>query len=417
MTPITNLTNHLFLWHLAPTAKAGRICEQGFKPKGQPLQNHPSRPVWFFTSGFSFVERAIRYSGKRGGNEGFLVALPIDALTEPWDGQIANEFMAFQPVPADAILCRFPADEITDRESLLSTLETRLGPDLVDQLTSLSVRDDIPWSHRTSAACTLLYLDRERYERERITSIALADQLQTTDSDELARRITEIDFRFYHYFLRHYYFEYGERHVARALLTAAARRIGQERVFAMCTDPGADPGHNRIAQLLRDIRPIISKADLTCALFELRVMHPSRLSDTGADQIDRWLLDQAESAELASFHIAHGDLHGRLGKVGVRLSASALQQHHPDPYAVVSQMAESHLPLARLGAVRAYAVIRDERSIPFLASCLESRWKKMREETVRTLGALASEQAQTLIRSATNDKSGKIRDLAKKLVV
>ena len=413
---LADLTNHLFLWHLTPTARADRIAAQGFVPKGQPLQNHPSRAVWFNTSAFSFVERIGRFAGRRGGNDGYLVALPVDSLNDHWDGQVADEFTVFQPVPPDTILCRFPADDIRDRAALLKALRSHLAPDVTDQLARLATRTDVPWSRRTSAASTLMYLDRDRYEQEGITAIALSDGLPGADGEALAMRMAQIDFRFYHYFLRQYYFTYGERHVARALLTAAARRIGHERVFALCTASDPDPGHHPVARFIYDIRNRITRADLAYAVFELRVMRPGRPYDDYIDRIENWVIEQPDSPGFAPAFIATEIFHARFARTAVDLAARVLKAAHPDPYDVLHRLAESPLPQSRLGAARALRTIHDERAIPFLGECLDSRWKKLREEAVWSLGALGSEEALRLVRSAIDDKSVRIRNIANRLL-
>ena len=167
MIHIRDLTNRLFLWHLSPRPRADRITVQGFIPKGEPRQNHIGQAIWFLSSGYSFVER-VQGQENLDDYDGFLIAVPVDSLDDTFNGQVTEEFTAFQPIPPETILCRFPAGQATDRHRLLSMLQTSLCEDIIDQLVLLCTREDIPWSQRTSAAATLAYLDRNRYDTERL---------------------------------------------------------------------------------------------------------------------------------------------------------------------------------------------------------------------------------------------------------
>jgi hypothetical protein len=420
VTDITNLTNHLFLWHLTPRDKADRIAEQGFIAKGEALQNHPIRAIWFSSSAFSFVKR-VQQERKRESHDCFLVALPIDGLDSSWNGQAADEFVAFQPIPAETILCRFRAEGAVDREQLLITLKGILGEDFIDQIAQLCNREGVPWSQLTSPAAALMYLDRDRYEAEHITAIALEDSLNDrsrSDCISLSERLATIDFRFYHYFLRQYYFTYGERHVARALLTAAARRIGIDRIVALCCDASADPGSNHVARFIQDILPGIPPNDLVFAMIEVRSLRPYRVSQTVTDQLEAWILAQPESVDHAFYFIAHAlDIfHARIGKVAVTIAAEILANSGEDVFEAILEIAESSHPASRLGVAQSFGVMREERALNYLEGCLASDWKKMREEAILSLSHLNSERARTLVRNAASDRSGRVRRTAERIL-
>jgi hypothetical protein len=420
MADIADLTNHLFLWHLTPRVKADRIAIQGFLPKGQSRQAHVSRAIWFFTGPFSFVRR-VQLENKRDDYDAFLVALPIASLGDSWNGQVADELTVFQPVPPDTILTRFPANRATDRAQLLHTLEESLGDDLIDRLVVLCKREDIPWSQRTSPAGLLMYLDRERYDQEHITTLAFQDSfpsLALSDCITLCRSLATIDFRFYHYFLRQYYITYGERHVARALLTAAAGRIGIDRIVTLCCGDSTETGPNLVARFVMDILPHISRKDLAFALFEVRTMRPYRVSDDVTGRLESWLLAQPESVGIAPYFIEHAlDIfHARFGKLAVDLAARILAESGTDHYHTLIRIAESSHPQSRLGAVRAFGVMREERALSRLEGCLDTDWKAMREEAIGSLGRLQSARAKELVMAATNDRAGSVRRKAERIL-
>lgn len=415
---IPDLTHHLFLWHLTSRSVADKVVRTGFLPKGPARQDHPARPVWFFSSAYSFVERAGRFLDRRHGDTGFLIALPVDSLNDLWNGQVADEFTVFQPVPADTIVCSFPAEQAIDRAGLLTCLSRQLGPNVIDHLADLSTRADVDWPDRTSAAATLLYLDRARYDAHRITGSALAHGLPGSDGDALARTMRDIDFRFDHYFLRDYYFTYGERCATRALVTSAARRIGPERAFSLTTDPDAAPGHNHVARFLHDVKQHMPRRDLVRAVFELRVRRSPRPERSTAQRIDDWLLEQPESADIAPFYIAHGQdlFHARLGPLAVDLATRMLAAHHRAPFACVRVLVSSPFPMTRLGAIRAFGILRDARALPYLEEALATRWKRMREEAVRSLGQLGTAAAHEQIRRMTEDRAGRVRRAAEQVI-
>lgn len=420
MADIADLTNHLFLWHLTPRHKADRIAIEGFLPKGQSRQDHVSRAIWFFTSPFSFVRR-VQQENKRDDCDAFLVALPIASLDHSWNGQVADEFTAFQPIPPDAILARFPANRAHDRTPLLHALEESLGDDLIYRLVFLCKREDIPWSRRTSAAGLLMYLDRERYDREHITALAFQDSfpsLVLSDCVTLCRSIATIDFRFYHYFLRQYYITYGERHVARALLTAAARRIGIDRIVALCCGYSTRPGPNLVARFVTEVVPHIPRKDLVFALCEVRTMRPYSVSDDVTAQLESWLFAQPESVDIAPYFIEHAlDIfHARFGKLAIDLAARILADSGTDHYHTLIRIAESPHPQSRRGAVRAFGVMREERALSYLEECLDTDWKAMREEAIGSLGRLQSARAKELVRAATTDRAGSVRRKAERIL-
>ncbi len=418
MIHIRDLTNRLFLWHLSPRPRADRITVQGFIPKGEPRQNHIGQAIWFLSSGYSFVER-VQGQENLDDYDGFLIAVPVDSLDDTFNGQVTEEFTAFQPIPPETILCRFPAGQATDRHRLLSMLQTSLCEDIIDQLVLLCTREDIPWSQRTSAAATLAYLDRNRYDTEGITALAMADSLPSrslAECVELSRSLAMIDFRFYDYFLRQYYYTYGERHIARAFLTAAARRIG-DQVVTLCCDQNADSGHNHVARFIADLLPAIPERDLVFALMELAVMRPRRLSPETIERLESWLYNHPIAVSLAPWFIEHArdTFHARLIEQAVDLAARILSQSE-SAYSEISNIEKSPFPDSRLGAVRAYGVLREVRALPFLESCLDTDWKAMREEAVRSLSTLDSARARTLVEAATNDRAGRIRRTAIDLI-
>jgi hypothetical protein len=416
--PIRDLTNHLFLWHLTPKAKADRISDRGFLPKGKPRQNQIRRPVWFSTSVYSFIEFVKKHQNPKD-HVAFLTAVPIDWLDHTWNGQVPDEFTIHQPLPADVILCRFRSDIASDRKALVKVLERHQGPNLIDQLTDLCTKTDIPWSRRTSPAALLLGLDRSRYESETITAYAFVDGLidRTWEAAKRdAQDVTTIDFRFSTYFLRHYYFTYGERHLARALLAAAARRIGADRVVDLCIHEDANPRHNPIARFLVDLLPQVSRLDLVFALIELRVMRVKGLSENSIENLEQWLLNSPLSAACAPYFIENGfaNFHARYGDVTVDLAARILGAADGDPFHTIQPIAHSIFPDARRGAVRAFGALREERALSFLESCLDTDWKEMRAEAVVALSRLDHPRARNLVSEAQQDKAGKVRRIAEK---
>jgi hypothetical protein len=416
MPDFSNLTSHLFLWHLTPRAKADRIAVEGFLPKGPARQNHVSRAIWFASSGFSFTER-VNNTNQRDIYDAFLVALPVALLDRSWNGQVADEFMAFQPLPPEIILARIPANRAVDRDTLLAVLRESLGGDPIDQLATLCTREDIPWSQRTSPAAALMYLDRSRYEEENLSARAFRDSFPTLSLPEcvtLAQSAATIDFRFYHYFLRQYYFTYGERHVARAILTAAARRIGIDRVVSLCCDRSSDPGHNLVSRFLADLLPHFPKRDLVFALIELRAVRPYRESEDVTNRLENWILEQPESIELAPWFIehAHDLFHARTCNTAIDLAITILRKLDGDPFDTLRELGRSPFPDVRRGVVHAIGVLSEERSLPYLEQCLDTDWKAMREETVKALGRLESDRARQLVTDATQDRAGRVRRAA-----
>ena len=418
MQDIAKLTNHLFLWHLTPGTSADRIAVEGFRPKGPPRQNHVSRAIWFSNSGFGFTKRVLN-TRKRDAYEAYLVALPIPLLDHSWNGQVADEFTAFQPLPPDIILARIPAPAGADRDTLRAALLDTLGTDTIDRLASLCTREDIPWHRLTSPAAQLMYLDRSRYETENLSALALHDglpSLSLPDCVERIRSATTIDFRFYHYILRQYYTTYGERHIARALLTAAARRIGVNRVVSICCDPSADPGHNLVARFLADLLPHIPKPDLVFAMIELRSERTYRESRQDADRLEDWILNQPESHEYAAWFIehAHDHFHARRQGTVIPLAARILAKYDTDPFTTLRRLGESPFPDVRRGVAAALGELREERGIDYLEQCLDTRWKAMREDVITSLGHLKSERARTLVVRATRDRAGRVRRSAER---
>ena len=418
MNRIPTLINHLLLWHLTPSVKADRIATEGFLPKGEARQSHLSRAIWFSSSAYSFVKHAQQVKNPQD-YDAFLIALPIDILDDSWNGQAADEFLAFQRIPPETILCRLRAEDATERELLLHALKEQLGADFIDQLAYLCCREDLPWSRRTSAASLLMYLDRQRYDQDHITALALFDALDLSRSESvrLAKKLTTIDLRLYHHFLRNYYFVYGERHVVRAFLTAAARRIGVERIVSICCD-NADVGPNLVARLVADILPHITRKDLVFAMIEIRSLRPYRVPEAVTDRLETWILEQPESVEHAPFFIAHAlDIfHARIGKAGVTMAARILEHSGEDHLSTLLKIAESPHPLSRLGAVQAFGVMKETRSLGFLENCLEKDWKEMRSETIRSLSTLSSDRARSLVRNATSDRAGRVRRMADQIL-
>ncbi len=416
MPDFSNLTSHLFLWHLTPRAKADRIAVEGFLPKGLARQNHVSRAIWFESSGFSFTER-VSDTNQRDFYDAFLVALPVALLDDSWNGQVADEFTAFQALPPEIILARIPANRAVDRNELLAVLTEALGGDLIDQLAALCTRDDVPWSQRTSPAASLMYLDRSRYEETNLSALAIRDSFPTLSLPEsvtLAQSATNIDFRFYHYFLRQYYFTYGERHVARAILTAAARRIGTDRVVSLCCDRSTDPGHNLVSRFLAELLPHFPKRDLVFALIELRAVRPYHESEDCTKRLENWILEQPESIELAPWFIEHAyDLfHARVCDTAIDLATTILGKNDADPFDTLRELGRSPFPDVRRGVARALGVLREKRGLPYLEQCLDTDWKAMREEAVKALGRLESDRARQLVRDATQDRAGRVRRTA-----
>jgi hypothetical protein len=419
VSDISTLTNHLFLWHLTPRVKADRIAVEGFLPKGEAHQSHVSRAIWFSSSGYSFVKH-VQQVGKRQEYDAFLIALPIDSLDERWNGQAADEFLAFQPIPPETILCRFSSELATDREQLLRTLKNHLGDDFIDQVAQLCAREDVPWSQRTSPAALLMYLDRRRYDQNHITAIALNDalrKLSRSESISLAEKLSSIDFRFYHHFLRQYYHTYGERHVVRALLTASAKRIGIERIVSICCRD-TDPGPNHVARFIADILPHIPRRDLVLGMIEIRSLRPYRAPAVVTDQLEAWILEQPESVDHAPYLVAHAlDIfHARVGKVAIAMAARILGNSGDDPFQMILTIIESPHPASRLGAVQAFGLMREIRALDYLEECLDTDWKEMRAETIRSLSRLDSDRAQALVRNAAKDRAGRVRRVAERVL-
>jgi len=412
---IPDFTNHLFLWHLTPRRNADRIADQGFVPKGERRDGDPARPVWFSHSAFSFVQH-IQQEKNRADYDGFLIALPIASLAD-WDGHAPDECLIFQSIPSDDILSRFPADLAQNREGLLAVLQGALGEDVTSRFTTLCLRNDVAWPNRTSPAAQVMYLDRSRYDREKLTALALADGLINTSSVEceaLSERMAAIDLRFYGHFLRDYYFTYGERHLGRALIIAAARRLGRDTVADLCLNPATDPGHNHIARLIADIRGHLPTTDMTRSLIELRVarLGPNPELDK---RLDEWILAQPDATDHARYFIERGGMpfHARYGQAAVELGARILASTEANTYPMLSKMTESPRPNIQLGATTSLGITRDHRAVPYLETCLESRWKRLREEAVRALGRIATKESLRAVRrAAAHDKTKKIRKLA-----
>ena len=421
MTTINHLSfdlrDCLFLWHLTPNARADRIETDGFVPKGESRQDHPSRAIWFSSSAYSFMRHATEIDNAET-HSGFLIALPISSIAQDWDRQAADEFTAFDPVPAETILCRLPASELRDRQSLADALSRAAGQDVSNTLSQLVLDQDAPWQQRTSPASLLMYLDRARYDRENVTAIALQDALPNLPYKEavsVCRRLESIDLRFYHFFLRQYYFTYGERHAVRALLTAATRRIGLKRVFSICAK-GVDPGPNHVCRFLADVLPHIPSSDLVLGLWESAVMRP-RQDKAAKAEVEDWVQQQEESVPHAWTHIEHGlkTFHARFGEEAVDLSASIVSEA-PDAFDRIMSITRSRYPLAQLGAVRALGVVADERAVPYLERCLGERWKRMRQEAVRALGSMDQDRARKLVERAIGDRAGRVRRTARSVL-
>lgn len=409
------LKDSFLLWHTTSTVRADKIAEQGFLPKGEPRQEHASRAIWFFRSGFSLVDRISRHR-RPEEFDGFLIALSRDALDDTWVGQAPNEFLVFQPVDPESILCRFPANQAGSREQLLQAIQSHYTEDVLDRLSAHSADDSLPWSSRTEAAGTLLYLSRDRYETDALTDRAFAEAFPLFDIDvsgEWVRRLASIDFRYYHHFLRDYYFTYGERFLARALLTAAARRIGPDRVVSICCDR-ADPGQNPVARYLADICPSIPDPDLTLAVMETRVMRRSKMSAESVEKVEAWLGERPHTVDHALYFIEYGQwiFHARYGETAVDWGAQLLGRSGQDHYEALERITGAVHPMMRMGAIQALGRLRDVRGIDLLEQAMDTRWKRMRERVVQALGRIPFGRAVGLVRTALNDRSGQIRKAA-----
>jgi hypothetical protein len=259
-----------------------------------------------------------------------------------------------------------------------------------------------------------MYLDRLRYEETNLSALAFRDSFPTLSLPEcvkLVQSAANIDFRFYHYFLRQYYSTYGDQHVARGILTAAARRIGIDRVVLLCCSRSPDPGHNLVARFLAELLSHIPKRDLVFALIELRAVRPYRESNECTDRLENWILEQPESIEFAPWFIehAHDLFHARQSNTAIDLATTILAKGDTDPFDTLRKLGSSPFPDVRRGVVRALGVLREERGLSYLEQCLDTDWKAMREEAVKALGRLESDRARQLVMDATRDRASRVR--------
>lgn len=418
MNEIANrLVNHLLLWHCTFSKNAEAISREGFRPRRPKWLGR--KVTWFSQSAIPFLEMVTAVDQAKF--DGLFCAVNLDRYTlgRDYAHQATNVFIFNVPLPEDVIVARFSVADINSLKELKRVLSEQLQCDVGTAFAKICLDETISWNQLTGIAATLRELDSEIYHNTELTKRLICEEVGVVDDSECSRLfslLVEGNQAFHRRFLQLYYSEYPSPHFTRALMVAGARFVHPVQSLALhdptIVIPDYSPHRHRdddesVAALLAEILPKISRKEAVFGAIEMAAMRKFPGDETDLRIIENWIAQHGQLAEEAAFYFIRfgGDTFpSRQWQTAVRMAVAALRGTGVDYFERLSHLTETEYPDTPL-LIRAFGLLKEERAIPYLSSCLKDRRKQIRRHAVEALGQISTPEAIELVKEVANDKA------------
>ncbi len=135
---------------------------------------------------------------------------------------------------------------------------------------------------------------------------------------------------------------------------------------------------------------------------------------TALAMIEHWIARQGQLAEEAAFYFIRFGFDSfpiRHGKIAVELAVAALRTGK-DHFERLSHLMNTDYPSTQFGLIQAFGLLKEERAIPYLSSCMKDERKQIREAAVDALGRIGTENAINLVKQAVDDPAKSVQRTA-----
>lgn len=366
------------------------------------------------------------------GCDGFLCAVSPDAYTLGVDyaHDMTNVFVFHVPLPKEVIIARISADNLRNPEDIRSAIREQLQYDVGMALSEMCLNETIPWNQVSSVAATLRTLDEGIYHKWGVTKRLLRGELGILgeqECDHLLSLLVEGNPAFYRWFLRLYYGEYPFPHFARALMVAGARFVHPVHLLSLYDPAVVVPSRTRtgsqqddaaVVTLLSELLPRLGKREIVFGTIEMAAMRRFPGSEIDLQVIEDWITRHGETAVGTALYFVRfgGDsFPNRRSELAVRMAVAALRGTGEDHFYHLLELANTDYPVTHFGLIHAFGLMKEERAIPYLASCLNDERKQVRGSSVEALGLIGTAEAINLAKQAAHDPTKVVRQAVQRL--
>lgn len=413
------LVNHLPLWHCTFSKNAEAISLEGFRPRRPKWMDR--KVTWFFQSAIPFLDMVTEQGADQAYYDGLFCAVNLNDYKLGCDyvHQMVDVFTFNVPLSKEVIVARFSVADINSLEDLKHVLSEQLQCDVGTVFSEICLNKAIPWNQLTGIAATLRELDEDSYHNAEVTKRMIREEIEEIDKQECEKIFSlfiESNQWFQQSFLDLYYGKYAFPHFARALMVAGARFVHPIQVLAFYdptivipdgSQPRKRPDDSSVVAFLAEVLPRLSREEFVLGVIEMAAMRKFPGDETDLEVIKNWITQQGRLAEEAAFYFIRfgGDsFPSRQWPPAIRMAASALPGTGVDYFERLLRLPETgYIDIHLL--IQVFGLLKEERAIPYLSSCLKDKGKQMRKHAVEALGQIGTPEAIELVKQVANDKA------------